>query len=572
MKTIGEAAFAGSRIASVTIAGGCTTISASAFAGCSELSSVTLPSSVTMIGASAFSDCVSLRSITLPSKLKSLQPSVFAGCTLLSAVVIPDKVTSVYNNAFFGCSHLTSLTIGAAVTSFRGDALNGCSRLASISVDAANTRYQAIDGVLFSLDGTALVRCPEGRADTVYTIPDGVTDVLSSAFCGTSLTRVTVSASVVSIESSAFLGAKLLQNIEFADGSVLQLIGRSAFQDCQSLRTVTLPDTVTTVGAEAFDCCYRLTGLTIPQGAAVRDGAIPTVEGLTVYGTAGSSAEAQALAAGVRFVDASAGAAALTAVNLNRTSVVLYPGETCTLTAALVPADTYETALTWTSSDPAVATVAVGVVEGRHAGSAVVRATGAGGISAACTVHVVKTKSTEYTILLDPSMVYFEAVGDSAMISAVVLPSMPADETITWTSADPATALVTGSRVIGLQAGTTTVTATLSNGASATAQVVVTNTGAATRQLKLPSRLTRVDEEAFSGLLVTRVICSGKLQCIERRAFANCPRLKRIDIPSSVTYIAPDAFEGSPNVKIYGAEGSYAQDYADEQGIPFVVK
>ena len=56
---------------------------------------------------------------------------------------------------------------------------------------------------------------------------------------------------------------------------------------------------------------------------------------------------------------------------------------------------------------------------------------------------------------------------------------------------------------------------------------------------------------------------------IESNAFAECPQLSYIYIPSNVTYIADDAFEATPLLTIHGPAGSAAETYAETHGIKF---
>ncbi|MDR0446146.1 MAG: leucine-rich repeat domain-containing protein, partial [Oscillospiraceae bacterium] len=56
---------------------------------------------------------------------------------------------------------------------------------------------------------------------------------------------------------------------------------------------------------------------------------------------------------------------------------------------------------------------------------------------------------------------------------------------------------------------------------------------------------------------------------IKHQAFAECKELTLCKIPDSVQTISDRAFENSPNVVIVASEGSYAAQYAAEQGIPF---
>lgn len=94
-------------------------------------------------------------------------------------------------------------------------------------------------------------------------------------------------------------------------------------------------------------------------------------------------------------------------------------------------------------------------------------------------------------------------------------------------------------------------------------------TGIGLPQVKLPASTFYVDDEAFVGnSTIQSVVAPDGLQVIGTRAFADCANLKCIALPDSVSYIAEDAFENTPDVVIFASVGSYAWQWAEEQGIP----
>ncbi len=83
----------------------------------------------------------------------------------------------------------------------------------------------------------------------------------SSAFAGTSITSVTLPASVVTIAENAFNGCLKLESVNLGDG--VTIIGKSAFRNCNSLLSIVIPDQVISVGEYAFADCEKLANVTV---------------------------------------------------------------------------------------------------------------------------------------------------------------------------------------------------------------------------------------------------------------------------------------------------------------------
>ena len=205
-----------SRVKSVVIADGVTSIGEYAFFYCESLTSVTIPDSVTSIGKYAFFCCTSLTSVTIPDSVTSIGRFAFSNCTSLTSVTIPDSVTSIGEYAFYDCKSLTSVTIPGSVTSIGLYAFASCTSLTGIWVAEGNSHYaNDASGVLFNKDKTTLVQCPGAFA--AYTIPDSVTSIGDNTFdhC-TSLTSVTIPDGVTSIGWRAFSNCTSLTDVYYA--------------------------------------------------------------------------------------------------------------------------------------------------------------------------------------------------------------------------------------------------------------------------------------------------------------------------------------------------------------------
>ena len=138
--SIGNYAFYNCRnLTSVTLPQSLRSIRLEAFDGCSGIKTVTIPEGVTSIGQEAFANCSGLKNVVIPSTVRSIGGDAFKGCTALQSAVIPEGVTSIESGAFYGCSAMSSLTIPSTVTSIGSGALAGCWELASITLPAGVT-------------------------------------------------------------------------------------------------------------------------------------------------------------------------------------------------------------------------------------------------------------------------------------------------------------------------------------------------------------------------------------------------------------------------------------------------
>lgn len=217
-------------LSSVTLSANCTTISVGMFLHCTSLEEIIIPANVRTIEIMAFTES-GLKTVNLPETLMNIKSTAFAGCANLESVVIPDGISQLASSLFEECSSLSSVTIGAGVEEISTSTFGGCGNITKIAVSADNKNYKLIDGNLYTIDGTTLIKYATGNKNTSFTVPENVT----------------------TIADNACEGALSLEYVEFDEE--LTEIGKNAFKGCAALKEATVGANVTKIGESAFSGC-----------------------------------------------------------------------------------------------------------------------------------------------------------------------------------------------------------------------------------------------------------------------------------------------------------------------------
>ena len=179
-----------------------------------KITSIIIPNTCKTIGESAFEGCASLGSVKFatqdgkaPADQLTISDFAFRYCKMLATVELPDWTTVISNQAFRD-TKITSLTNLTKCTTIGASAFSGCTDLGSVFIPK-----------------------------TCQTIGEG-----------------------------AFISCSGLTTVTFEKGNTaLTVLNNGVFENCHKLNTVTdIPDTVTSIGDEAFERCYNLKKIVIP--------------------------------------------------------------------------------------------------------------------------------------------------------------------------------------------------------------------------------------------------------------------------------------------------------------------
>ncbi|MGN0854565.1 MAG: leucine-rich repeat protein [Kiritimatiellia bacterium] len=149
------------------------------------------------IETDAFRNCTSLVEVVIRSQQKIIPDRAFAQCSSLERVVLPESVDFIGRGAFAGCSSLKTFDLPRNMRGFDELCFLRCDRLRAFFVAEENEFLEAIDGIVYSKDGTLLWAAPTLYEKDELRIPDGVRRIHCSQFrCTRGLRKVSLPSSL----------------------------------------------------------------------------------------------------------------------------------------------------------------------------------------------------------------------------------------------------------------------------------------------------------------------------------------------------------------------------------------
>ena len=302
LESIGNSAFSRCEsLVNITIPSRVTTIGQSAFYQCRLLETVEMnPTTMTSIGASLFQECPKLTSIRIPEGITELPNNCFASCVSLQEVTLPSTLESIGNRAFY-YAHVKRISLPEGLVSIGEEAFRNCDSLKTVTLPvtlqslghAAFYQCDKVESVTFAgnnnvtLSGEShfseipqlkTVRLPNGLTviskymfnncamlEGIDLSNTAVTEIRDWAFYRClALSTAAFPATLTSIGNNAF-EENNIGRLQLNNG--LETIGRRAFYNSKNLgeAPIVIPQTVTTIGEDAFRSCHKMRSFTFPE-------------------------------------------------------------------------------------------------------------------------------------------------------------------------------------------------------------------------------------------------------------------------------------------------------------------
>ena len=454
------------------------------FCGCTNLKTVKLEKGLTQIAGNLFMRCYGLEDIDIPDTVTTIGENAFKLCTSIKSVTIPDTVTYIGSQCFESDKELVNVKLSSNIKRMESGAFGNCTSLTEItipkSLEEAGREYG------FGMyDYGPFCGCTNLKT---VKLEKGLTQIAGNLFMRCyGLENIDIPDTVTTIGENAFKLCTSLENVKMYN-SIDEINGR-AFAGCTSLKSVSLPDSITGMGTEIFSGCTSLSSVKLPNKRVNITSS--TFEGCT-------SLTEITLPDTVTTIQDHAfkNCTALKTINWSKsiTDIQSYAFENCD-------------ALT----KPDIPNTVTNIGEGAFYEC--------GGLSDIAVPNSVKT------------------LGSRAFENCDALAKVSISDSVT------------------------------SMGEKAFYDCdALTN-------VKLGTGITQIPTSCFEHCdVLPSVVLPYRISKVGDNAFKNCVALTEITIPRATTSISTSAFSYPAKMTVYGISGTYAETFANQQGMKFVDK
>ena len=250
-----------------------TAITGQAFSGYTKLKSIDLPDSLTTIGAGAFSGCTGLTKVTIPASVRNINPAAFRDCTGLTNLAFEGKKPTVSNAAFYGVGSITPCYL-----TFPADDGWGYSLTDGTKQDGY---YTWKDGNFIPLGDWNVVPdsdrsnseviaklTPNKDEEETYSLSlvgSGTVNYIPWSYLRSKITSVNFDNRIEVITSDTFKNLTILTSVKLPN-NLKEIIGGEGFASCTSLSSLTIPASVNKIGTKTFSNCVSLQSVEFKGG------------------------------------------------------------------------------------------------------------------------------------------------------------------------------------------------------------------------------------------------------------------------------------------------------------------